>query len=178
MKSTRNQQVSDANNSRRRPLLRAMSAPSQHLSNRTFGTINSKKTPIQPPPPPSRRRKAASSREDLTKLRQTFTSVQIKEDDDYSDKEENQIKNKNQEAGDAGTRKSSAKTRNRTTTTFTCDQIVTLVSLLDSTGSDSEREGETGNHKKTKEEPAQPQPQAEKPPLRKAGKSGKQINPC
>lgn len=50
--------------------------------------------------------------------------------------------------------------------TFTCDQIVTLVSLLESGGSDSERErsAERGN----KEIPI-----VEKPPtLRKAGKSG------
>lgn len=106
-------------------------------------------------------------------LRQTFTSVQIREDKDddgWDRAEENFTKSDDS----TGTRKSSAgKTRNRATT-FTCDQIVTLVSL-DSGGSDSEREGSSegnnknNNHGTKKDENST----ADKPPtLRRAGKSG------
>lgn len=113
-------------------------------------------------------------------LRQTFTSVQIREDkdnDDGWDKAEEElqaVKNITKSDDSTATRKSSAgKTRNRATT-FTCDQIVTLVSL-DSGGSDSEREGSSegnnnnNNHGTKKDENSI----ADKPPtLRRAGKSG------
>lgn len=146
---------------RRPPLVRAMSAPSQH--NRT---ANLKRASQQTP----RRRKVLPVKEEhlTAALRQTFTSVQIKEDDDLSEEDEGR-QTSNKIRNEPGPRKSSAKSRNPRATTFTCDQIVTLVSLLDSGGSDSERERSSDRGNDKKEET----PTAEKPPtLRKAGKSG------
>lgn len=139
-----------------------MSAPSQH--NRT---ANLKRAPQ---PAPRRKKVLPVKEEHLTAaLRQTFTSVQIKEDDDLSEEDERRPTT-NKLRNEPGSRKSSAKSRNPRATTFTCDQIVTLVSLLDSGGSDSERERSSDRGGVGKKEET---PTAEKPPtLRKAGKSG------
>lgn len=153
------QQLLDPNK-RRPPLVRAMSAPSQNRTNLKKG-------------PQPRRRKILPAKEELStaNLRQTFTSVQIREDEDYSDREEDQKANKVIPGEESIARKTSAsKLRNRATT-FTCDQIVTLVSLLDSGGSDSEREGSgEGNNNNQKKDESTTVDKA--PTLRKAGKSG------
>lgn len=158
------QQLLDPNK-RRPPLVRAMSAPSQNRTNLKKG-------------PQPRRRKILPAKEELStaNLRHTFTSVQIREDEDYSDREEDQgVSNKPNKVipgEESIARKTSAsKLRNRATT-FTCDQIVTLVSLLDSGGSDSEREG-SGEGNNSNNQKKDESTTADKPPtLRKAGKSG------
>lgn len=161
--------------SRRAPLIRAMSAPIRPASatNRTtVNTNNNKRGQVQQPP--RNRKRILPTKEDLSNLRQTFTSVQIKDFDEDHEEEAGFGNNRERQLP---ARKSSANSskssKNRSATTFSCDQIVTLVSLLDSGGSDSEREGDVDGSK-TKNAEQQGGNSTEKAPiLRKAGKSGK-----
>lgn len=171
--------------SRRAPLVRAMSAPSRPASATNRTTVNShnnRRGQVQQPP--RNRRRILPAKEDLSNLRQTFTSVQIRDfDEDNNNEEEERFCHREKIRDERQPpRKSSAKSskssKNPSATTFSCDQIVTLVSLLDSGGSDSEREGDGDVNKSKHAEQVSSSKgnsiSSEKAPnLRKAGKSGK-----
>lgn len=148
-----------------------------HRSNHTTrDSSNNRKAQQQPQ---RRRRNGAEE----VSLRQTFTSVQIRDcEDDESGGDYPCERKQNGDSSDRPIRRSSARSASKSNPsrssrppTFSCDKIVTLVSLLDSGASDSEQEDNQEQPGKRGRGVGETTigVGVEKPPtLRKAGKSG------